>query len=259
MSEVLLERAARGVPVLFSSHQLELVDQLCESVAIIDHGRLVACGPVDELRAAGPRLLRIDVRSATPGVGRCAHRCRADRARRRANGVQAFPGRGSSADPRCCAAVRLGDPFRRTAADARGAVSRGGVRMSAQRAVWEVARRELVERSRSRVLRVTLVLLLILSVGGAVAAARLSGRTPTVGKPANVATDDSVILGSRAVVVEERRDRDAVRRRPGGPSLSISRCAPSPATCWITRSRSRSRCRTGPPDAATRASCVAGR
>jgi ABC-2 type transport system ATP-binding protein len=67
MSEVLRERAARGVPVLFSSHQLELVDQLCESVAIIDHGRLVACGPVDELRAAGPRLLRIDVRSATPG------------------------------------------------------------------------------------------------------------------------------------------------------------------------------------------------
>ena len=67
MSEVLREQAARGVPVLFSSHQLELVDQLCESVAIIDHGRLVACGPVDELRAAGPRLLRIDVRSAAPG------------------------------------------------------------------------------------------------------------------------------------------------------------------------------------------------
>ena len=89
--------------------------------------------------------------------------------------------------------------------------------------------------------------------------ATCSGPGVDVGKPANVATDDSVILGSRAVVVEERRDRDAVRRRPGGPSLSISRCAPSPATCWITRSRSRSRCRTGPPDAATRASCVAGR
>ena len=45
-------RPARGVPVLFSSHQLELVEHVCESVAIIDHGRLVACGPVDELRAA---------------------------------------------------------------------------------------------------------------------------------------------------------------------------------------------------------------
>ena len=44
MSEVLREQAARGVPVLFSSHQLELVEGLCESVAIIDQGRLVACG-----------------------------------------------------------------------------------------------------------------------------------------------------------------------------------------------------------------------
>ncbi len=67
MGEVLRAQAARGVPVLFSSHQLELVEQLCEAVAIIDHGKLVACGPVDELRAAGPRLVRVDVRGATPG------------------------------------------------------------------------------------------------------------------------------------------------------------------------------------------------
>ena len=65
--------------------------------------------------------------------------------------------------------------------------------MSARRAVWEVARRELTERSRSRALRVTLVLLLILSVGGAVAAARLSGHTPT---------DDIGLVGSRSVALE---------------------------------------------------------
>jgi ABC-2 type transport system ATP-binding protein len=64
MAEVLRGEAARGVPVIFSSHQLELVDRLCESVAIIDHGRLVACGTVDELRAGGPRLIRVDVRDA---------------------------------------------------------------------------------------------------------------------------------------------------------------------------------------------------
>ena len=64
---MLREQAARGVPVLFSSHQLELVEHLCESVAIIDHGRLVACGQVDELRAGGPRLIRVDVRGAPPG------------------------------------------------------------------------------------------------------------------------------------------------------------------------------------------------
>jgi ABC-2 type transport system ATP-binding protein len=66
MAEVLRAEAARGVPVVFSSHQLELVEQLCESVAIIDHGRLVACGDVDELRARGPRLVRVDVRDAAP-------------------------------------------------------------------------------------------------------------------------------------------------------------------------------------------------
>src|SRR6185437_6479214 len=39
MSEVLAERAAAGVTMLFSSHQLDLVEHLCQSVAIIDHGR----------------------------------------------------------------------------------------------------------------------------------------------------------------------------------------------------------------------------
>ena len=66
MAEVLRGEAARGVPVIFSSHQLELVEQLCESVAIIDQGRLVACGAVDELRTAGPRMVRVDVRDAPP-------------------------------------------------------------------------------------------------------------------------------------------------------------------------------------------------
>ncbi|HEX8158515.1 MAG TPA: ATP-binding cassette domain-containing protein [Solirubrobacteraceae bacterium] len=53
MSEVLRERAGSGVPVLFSSHQLELVERLCDSVAILKAGRLVAFGPVAELRARG--------------------------------------------------------------------------------------------------------------------------------------------------------------------------------------------------------------
>ncbi|MGZ4250066.1 MAG: hypothetical protein ACXVUE_17370, partial [Solirubrobacteraceae bacterium] len=65
--------------------------------------------------------------------------------------------------------------------------------MRAQRAVWEVARRELVERSRSRVMRISVVVLLILSVGGAIAAARLSGRTPT---------DNIALVGTRSVALE---------------------------------------------------------
>ncbi|MGH3165840.1 MAG: ABC transporter ATP-binding protein, partial [Trebonia sp.] len=41
MSAILAERAADGVTVLFSSHQLDLVEDICEAVAIIYQGRLV--------------------------------------------------------------------------------------------------------------------------------------------------------------------------------------------------------------------------
>ena len=57
LSAVLAERAHGGATVLFSSHQLDLVEHLCEAVAIVDRGRLVAAGPVDELTRGGrPRL-----------------------------------------------------------------------------------------------------------------------------------------------------------------------------------------------------------
>jgi ABC-2 type transport system ATP-binding protein len=60
MSAVLAERAAAGVTMLFSSHQLDLVEHLCTSVAIIHRGALVAYGTVDELAEGGQ--LRIAVR-----------------------------------------------------------------------------------------------------------------------------------------------------------------------------------------------------
>jgi ABC-2 type transport system ATP-binding protein len=55
LAEVLAEQAAGGVPVIFSSHQLDLVERLCEAVAIINRGRLVATGSVAELRASDGR------------------------------------------------------------------------------------------------------------------------------------------------------------------------------------------------------------
>jgi ABC-2 type transport system ATP-binding protein len=61
IGQVLVERAAQGCCVLFSSHQLDLVENLCESVSIIDHGRLVAGGRVDELAASGQRRLVVRV------------------------------------------------------------------------------------------------------------------------------------------------------------------------------------------------------
>ena len=67
IGEVLLELAHSGRCVLFSSHQLDLVEDLCESVAIIDHGRLVASGTVDQLAASGERRLAVRVEGDRQG------------------------------------------------------------------------------------------------------------------------------------------------------------------------------------------------
>ncbi|GAA4208714.1 ABC transporter ATP-binding protein [Microbispora amethystogenes] len=68
LAEVLKDRAAEGVPVIFSSHQLDLVERLCDSVGIISAGRMVAYGPVAELREReGRGVLRVVVRGGAPG------------------------------------------------------------------------------------------------------------------------------------------------------------------------------------------------
>jgi ABC-2 type transport system ATP-binding protein len=67
MAELLVELAATGTTVLFSSHQLDLVEDLCEDVVIIDHGRVVLAGGLDDLRAAAPeRFVDIHYRGASP-------------------------------------------------------------------------------------------------------------------------------------------------------------------------------------------------
>ncbi len=68
IGDVLLERAHAGRCVLFSSHQLDLVEDLCESVAIIDHGRLVASGTVDDLATRGARRLAVRVEGDRQGA-----------------------------------------------------------------------------------------------------------------------------------------------------------------------------------------------
>jgi ABC-2 type transport system ATP-binding protein len=62
MSEVLRERASEGAAVIFSSHQLDLVERLCDDVAIVSRGRIVAAGAVEELRTERSRpRLRVQV------------------------------------------------------------------------------------------------------------------------------------------------------------------------------------------------------
>ncbi len=59
MADVLRDSAASGVPVLFSSHQLDLVERLCDRLIVLARGRVVADGSVDDLRAAGPTRYRL--------------------------------------------------------------------------------------------------------------------------------------------------------------------------------------------------------
>jgi ABC-2 type transport system ATP-binding protein len=67
MGELLSELAGGGATVLFSSHQLDLVEDLCQDVVIIDHGRIVLAGDLAELRAKVPdRYVDIRYRGPAP-------------------------------------------------------------------------------------------------------------------------------------------------------------------------------------------------
>lgn len=47
---VMREQCASGRAVFFSTHILEVAENLCDRVGIIHHGRLIACGTLDEIR-----------------------------------------------------------------------------------------------------------------------------------------------------------------------------------------------------------------
>jgi ABC-2 type transport system ATP-binding protein len=65
MAGLLSGLAARGATVLFSSHQLDLVQDLCQDVVIIEHGRIVLAGELAELRAKVPQRF-VDIRYQGP-------------------------------------------------------------------------------------------------------------------------------------------------------------------------------------------------
>lgn len=69
MSQILTEEAADGKAVVFSSHQLDVVEDLCEDVVIINAGQIVVQGVVRELKDASPiRHLEIELDESTEGM-----------------------------------------------------------------------------------------------------------------------------------------------------------------------------------------------
>ncbi len=62
LKSAFLEMRDRGKTLIFSTHQMEMVEELCDAVAIIDHGRLLANGPTAEVRRmTGKRVVRLGV------------------------------------------------------------------------------------------------------------------------------------------------------------------------------------------------------
>lgn len=68
MKEILLTQVRAGATVFLTSHVLEVVERLCDRVAIISNGRLVAERDVAELRAGGETLEEVFVRVAGAGT-----------------------------------------------------------------------------------------------------------------------------------------------------------------------------------------------
>jgi ABC-2 type transport system ATP-binding protein len=72
MSAMLRDRAEAGAAVVFSSHQIDLVEDLCRTVAVVADGRTVLAGDVAALRGAGERRLVVATDAAPDWVDQVA-------------------------------------------------------------------------------------------------------------------------------------------------------------------------------------------
>jgi ABC-2 type transport system ATP-binding protein len=62
LREAFLELRDAGRTLIFSTHQMETVEAMCESIAIVDRGRVVVGGPLRDIkRSSGRRLVRLSV------------------------------------------------------------------------------------------------------------------------------------------------------------------------------------------------------
>jgi len=62
MKDILVDQVRRGATIFLTSHVLEVVERLCDRVAIINEGKVVVEGTLDELRAGSETLEDVFVR-----------------------------------------------------------------------------------------------------------------------------------------------------------------------------------------------------
>ena len=254
MTEVIRERAAAGVGVVFSSHQLDLVEDVCEDVVIIARGRIVAAGGIEELKtASGRQHLEVEV-VGSDGTWLDGQR-RPDRPRAlerrgqaagRPRGRPRRAARAARAGRARCARFayqppKLSELFMEAVASNGG--RDGGGPMSRWRSIWLVARREILERGRSRGFILSVLFTTAIVIGSFVLTGILLGdatpRSRSVSSSAAPAGLETTLAGR----VERVRQDPGPDRLPGPHRRRGGR---SPRT----RSRPSSTCpRTCPPRA----------
>ncbi len=167
LSTVLRERADAGAAILFSSHQLELVERICRRITIMDEGRVLADGTLPQLRRRFPAQLRVKVAAPpdwaahVPGAEVVARRRGRSDPRHRPRGRSAI-GAAGGAGGRARRALRLRDQR------VDRPLPQADPRMTPAAAVRLIAWREIRERLQGRLLRVVTVLTALLVVAGVV-------------------------------------------------------------------------------------------
>ena len=188
MVELLREYADQGVPVLFSSHQLDLVEQLCDQLVVLASGRVVGQGSVDELRSSGGSRYRLVLEGdagwlqGLSGDSR-GRECRAacvvrDRRRRHRRGVEGG------------AVAGVGAGVHRGQADGRRNLPGG----DSVNGVWRiVAAREIAVKLRDRNFVISTVVTLVVILASLVLTGFLSSRPDKI-DVAITGSDTSVVL-----------------------------------------------------------------
>ena len=177
---VIRDLALGGTAVLFSSHQLDLVEDVCQDVVVIDHGRVVLDGELERLRSASSRrYLDVGFRGTDRWIPTVAHarvahgrarshpaRAHRRRAARDAREARTLGGRPDALQPRASGAV--------------GPVPRGGGTMTAgRRSIALVAWREISERASGRAFMISTIAIVAVVLAGVILPA-LNDRTTRV-------------------------------------------------------------------------------
>lgn len=69
LADIILEEKKRGLTLIFSTHVMQQAEEICDSLALIDHGEIVVSGPLKKVRQDwSPRAWRVTGKTAPPDV-----------------------------------------------------------------------------------------------------------------------------------------------------------------------------------------------